>query len=163
MSGAQYSDNERLLNELNFKLLPYEKIYGKGEGEISAGQRFACLIHRAYEQTGRQVVVLIDEYDYPMLEVINQPDKIEVFRNVMQDFYAPLKPLGDYLRFVFLTGITKFSQMSIFSKLNNINNISMDDEYAAICGITEYELHNQMDAGVGLLSQKYKVTKDEIY
>ena len=163
MSGAQYTDRERLLNELNDKLSYYEEIYGKRDTEISAGQRFKGLITRAYEKTGRQVVVLIDEYDYPMLEAVGDAKRTSEFRDIMQDFYAPLKPCDQYLKFVFLTGITKFSQMSIFSKLNNIKNISMLDDYAAICGITDEELHSQMNYDVNLVAQKYKVDNDTMY
>ena len=163
MSGAQYTDRERLLNELNDKLSYYEEIYGKRDTEISAGQRFKGLITRAYEKTGRQVVVLIDEYDYPMLEAVGDAKRTSEFRDIMQDFYAPLKPCDQYLRFVFLTGITKFSQLSIFSKLNNIENISMDDNYAAICGITEDELHSQLEYDVQLIADKKSILKEEMY
>ena len=163
MSGATYETRESLMSAINYKLLEYEEEYGKGEGEVSAGQRFNGLIRRVYNKVGRQVVVLIDEYDYPMLEVINQPEKTEDFRNLMQDFYAPLKPCGEYLKFVFLTGITKFSQLSIFSKLNNIENISIDDCYAAICGITEEEIHTQLEYDVNVLAQDNGITLDDMY
>ena len=136
MSTAKHVDKERLESELNLKLIEYENVYGHGEGEENVNQRFQGIIRRAYEQTGRQVVVLIDEYDAPLLDVVHEEKNLPVLRNVMRNFYSPLKACDPYLRFVFLTGITKFSQLSIFSELNNIKNISMLPEYAAICGIT---------------------------
>ena len=140
MSTAKHVDKERLESELNLKLIEYENVYGRGEGEENANQRFQGIIRRAYEQTGRQVVVLIDEYDAPLLDVVHEEKNLPILRNIMRNFYSPLKACDPYLRFVFLTGITKFSQLSIFSELNNIKNISMLPEYAAICGITEEEL-----------------------
>ena len=115
------------------------------------------LIMRACEQTGRQVVVLIDEYDAPLLDVMHEEENLPVLRNVIRNFYSPLKACDPYLRFVFLTGITKFSQLSIFSELNNIKNISMNESYAAICGITENEILDQMKDDVDALAQKLEV------
>ena len=132
MSTAKHVDKERLESELNLKLIEYENVYGRGEGEENVNQRFQGIIRRAYEQTGRQVVVLIDEYDAPLLDVVHEEKNLPVLRNIMHNFYSPLKSCDPYLRFVFLTGITKFSQLSIFSELNNIKNISMLPEYAAI-------------------------------
>ena len=125
MSTAKHVDKERLESELNLKLIEYENVYGRGEGEENANQRFQGIIRRAYEQTGRQVVVLIDEYDAPLLDVVHEEKNLPILRNIMRNFYSPLKACDPYLRFVFLTGITKFSQLSIFSELNNIKNISM--------------------------------------
>ena len=162
MSTAKHVNREQLEQELNLKLLKYEKIYGREEGEINANQRLQGLIGRAYAQTGRQVVVLIDEYDAPLLDVMHEEKNLPTLRNVMRNFYSPLKACDPYLRFVFLTGITKFSQLSIFSELNNIKNISMDEPYAAICGISEEEMLTQMSDDLNLLADKLKVTRDEI-
>ena len=162
MSTAKHVNREQLEQELNLKLLKYEKIYGREEGEINANQRLQGLIGRAYAQTGRQVVVLIDEYDAPLLDVMDEEKNLPTLRNVMRNFYSPLKACDPYLRFVFLTGITKFSQLSIFSELNNIKNISMDEPYAAICGISEEEMLTQMSDDLNLLADKLKVTRDEI-
>ena len=115
-----------------------------------------------YHQTGKQVVVLIDEYDAPLLDVVHEEKDLPVLRNVMRNFYSPLKACDPYLRYVFLTGITKFSQLSIFSELNNIKNISMEREYADICGITEEEIKRHMKEGMDELADKLQVTHDEV-
>ena len=162
MSTAKHVDKEQLLQELNLKLSEYESVYGKGEEEINPNQRLMGLIKRAYEQTGRQVVVLIDEYDAPLLDVVHEKENLGVLRNIMRNFYSPLKACDPYLKYVFLTGITKFSQLSIFSELNNIKNISMDEPYAAICGITEDEMLTQMQEDVEMLAAKLNISPEEI-
>ncbi|MDD6892414.1 MAG: AAA family ATPase, partial [Bacteroidales bacterium] len=106
--------------------------------------RFTALIQAAYQQTGRKVVVLIDEYDAPLLDVVHEETTLPVLRNVMRNFYSPLKDCDPYLQFVFLTGITKFSQLSIFSELNNLKNISLRRDYAGVCGITMEEMLTSM-------------------
>lgn len=161
MSTAKHVNEERLEQELNLKLLAYEDIYGKLEEEINVNQRLQGLIKRAYQQTGLRVVVLIDEYDAPLLDVVHEEKNLPVLRNVMRNFYSPLKASDPYLRYVFLTGITKFSQLSIFSELNNMENISMDEPYAAICGITEEEMLMQMSDDLDLLAGKMDTTRDE--
>ena len=162
MSTAKHVDKEQLLQELNLKLSEHESVYGKGEEEINPNQRLMGLIKRAYEQTGRQVVVLIDEYDAPLLDVVHEKENLGVLRNIMRNFYSPLKACDPYLKYVFLTGITKFSQLSIFSELNNIKNISMDEPYAAICGITEDEMLTQMKEDVERLAVKLEITPEEV-
>ena len=162
MSTAKHVDKERLESELNLKLIGYEKVYGRGEGEENVNQRLQGIIRRAYEQTGCQVVVLIDEYDAPLLNVVHEEKDLPVLRNIMRNFYSPLKACDPYLRFVFLTGITKFSQLSIFSELNNIQNISMLPEYAAICGITEEEMAIQMDGDLDILAGRLNVNREEV-
>ena len=161
MSTAKHVDKERLESELNLKLIEYENVYGRGEGEENVNQRFQGIIRRAYEQTGRQVVVLIDEYDAPLLDVVHEEKNLPVLRDIMRNFYSPLKACDPYLRFVFLTGITKFSQLSIFSELNNIQNISMLPEYAAICGITEEEMATQMDEDLGILAKRMGISREK--
>ena len=161
MSTAKHADSEQLLQELNLKLYGYEQIYGRLEEEVNPNQRLMGLIKRAYEQTGKKVVVLIDEYDAPLLDVVHERENMDVLRNIMRNFYSPLKACDPYLRYVFLTGITKFSQLSIFSELNNIKNISMDEPYAAICGISEDEIRLQMKDDLGGLAKKLEITPEE--
>lgn len=161
MSTAKHADSEQLLQELNLKLYGYEQIYGRLEEEVNPNQRLMGLIKRAYEQTGKKVVVLIDEYDAPLLDVVHERENLDVLRNIMRNFYSPLKACDPYLRYVFLTGIIKFSQLSIFSELNNIKNISMDESYAAICGISEDEIRLQMKDDLGGLAKKLEITPEE--
>ena len=161
MSTAKHMDKITLEQELNLKLLRYERIYGKEGGEVNLNQRLQGLIERAYQQTGQPVVVLIDEYDAPLLDVVHEEKDLPVLRNVIRNFYSPLKACDPYLRFVFLTGITKFSQLSIFSELNNIENISMLPEYAAICGITQEEMETQMAPDLDVLAARLRKTREE--
>ena len=162
MSMAKHVDKERLERLLDFMLSDYERAFGLDATDGDANLRLTRLIKRAYEQTGRQVVVLIDEYDAPLLDVVHEKENLDVLRNVMRNFYSPLKACDPYLKFVFLTGITKFSQLSIFSELNNIKNISMDEPYAAICGITEEEMLTQMQEDMDRLAAKLDVTPEEV-
>lgn len=162
MSLAKHVDRERLESMLNIQLYRYEEIYGRLDGEVMLNDRLTGLIQRAYQQTGKQVVVLIDEYDAPLLDVMHEDKNLPILRNVMRNFYSPQKACDPYLRYVFLTGITKFSQLSIFSELNNIKNISMDEPYAAICGITEEEIKEQMSYDLDLLAEKMQITRDEV-
>ena len=163
MSTARHVDQEGLLLELNLKLSNYEQEYGKGDGEIYPNQRLIGLIERAYKQTGRRVVVLIDEYDAPLLDVIHEEENLDVLRNIMRNFYNPLKACDPYLHFVFLTGITKFSPLSIFSELNNIRDISREKSYAAICGISEDEIRSQMKEDVDMLAKKLGISLEKTF
>ncbi|WP_455624767.1 AAA family ATPase [Parabacteroides sp.] len=160
MSTAKHMDKNDLILELEKKLIDYESQYGRGEGEIKINQRLEGLIKRSYAQTGQKAVVLIDEYDAPLLDVVHEEKELPKLRDVMRNFYSPLKACDPYLRFVFLTGITKFSQLSIFSELNNIKNISMLPEYAALCGITEEEMREQMGEGIGRLADNLGVSPE---
>ena len=161
MSLAKHVDKDTLESMLSFQLSGYEQIYGKSEEAVKLNDRMTSLIMRANEQTGRQVVVLIDEYDAPLLDVMHEETDLPVLRNVMRNFYSPLKACDPYLRFVFLTGITKFSQLSIFSELNNILNISMLKPYAAICGITQEEMQEQMTAYIERLAVSQEMSEEE--
>ena len=162
MSTAKHVDELSLEQELNLKLANYEEIYGKNEDEIKVNQRLQGIIKRAYEHTGNKVVILIDEYDAPLLDVVHEEENLPKLRNVMRNFYSPLKACDSYIRFAFLTGITKFSQLSIFSELNNIANVSMLPKYAAICGITKDELTEQFAGHIDALAEAESKTHDEI-
>ena len=158
-SISKYVVASSLRSYINYQLAIWEKIYGKSEEENTFSLRFSGVIRRAYEQTGKRVVVLIDEYDSPMLDSNNNEEVQSEIRDIMRDLFSPLKALGQYLRFLFLTGISKFSQMSIFSELNNLQNISMQDDYSAICGITEQELRTQLQIDI----EKIAEANDETY
>ena len=161
MSIAKHVDKERLNGMLNYMLSGYEREYDCRIADPDANVRLTNLIKCVFAQTGKQVVVLIDEYDAPLLDVIHEEKNLPVLRDVMRNFYSPLKACDPYLRFVFLTGITKFSQLSIFSELNNIKNISMDVSYAAICGISEEEMLTQMSDDLDLLAARIGVSREE--
>ena len=161
MSGAKHFDAENLKDYLNFMLLPYEREYGKGEGENTPNTRLMGIVERAYKQTGQKVVVIIDEYDAPLLDVVHEKENLAPLRLIMQNFYSPLKKLDPYLEFTFITGITKFSQLSIFSELNNLDNISMFDQYSAICGISKTELTTVMKPDVEGLGEALGMTYEE--
>ncbi len=141
--------------------MPYEKLYGKGEGEIYPNERLDGIVKRAYEQTGEKAVVIIDEYDAPLLDVVHEKENLQPLRRIMQNFYSPLKKLDPYLEFTFITGITKFSQLSIFSELNNLDNISMFDQYSVICGISKKELTTQMKPDIEALGEDLGMTYEE--
>ena len=162
MSLGKHMDREQLEGYLSFLLSPMEARYGIAPENVNANLRLTRLIRRAYEQTGRQVVVLIDEYDAPLLDVMHEEENLPVLRNVMRNFYSPLKACDPYLRCVFLTGITKFSQLSIFSELNNINNISMLPEYADVCGITQEEMETQMDEDLDFLARQMGLEREGV-
>ena len=161
MSGGKHLDKDELETYIGYQLENLEHKFGITQHREGVNNRLDNLITTAYKQTSKQVVVLIDEYDAPLLDVVHEDEKLPILRNVMRNFYSPLKKCESYLRFVFLTGITKFSQMSIFSELNNITNISMRDDYAGICGITMDELTTQMSADVDALAEKMGKTREE--
>ncbi|MBQ8008102.1 MAG: ATP-binding protein [Bacteroidaceae bacterium] len=151
-----------LQSTLMWILRPLADKYGRGEDENLPGKLLTGIIRRAYEQTGMQVAVIIDEYDAPLLEVLHEDTMLPEFRRVMQEFYVPLKASEQYIRFCFITGITKFSQLSIFSTINNLKNVTMDPKFAAICGITEEELLNTFQEGIAGLAEYYECSTEEM-
>ena len=161
MSGGKHMEKEQLEDYLSNRLEAEERKWGITHTKRGANDRLTELITTAYEISGKQVVVLIDEYDAPMLDVAHDKETLDVLRNVMRNFFSPLKMCEPMLRFVFLTGITKFSQVSIFSELNNIKNVSLDDEYAGVCGITKEELLTQMSEDIDVLAEALEMTREE--
>lgn len=131
--------------------------------EETPGEILEGLIRRAYKQTGRQVAIIIDEYDAPLLDVLHEDENLPAFRKVMQEFYQPLKACEPYVKFCFITGITKFSQLSIFSTLNNQTNVTMLPAFSAICGITEQELSTDMAEDIRLMAEEYECTPEEMH
>jgi AcrR family transcriptional regulator len=154
------ADLERILDK---KLSEWETVYGRDEKDKTVSERFDSVITHAYEQIGREVVILIDEYDSPILDSHSQADpKLrEALRMLMRQFFSPLKDNTVIIRFLFITGITKFSQLSIFSELNHLNNISLWPQYSSICGITETELFTQFKPDIAALAERYHETYDE--
>ena len=160
-SGSKYTDADKLREVLNIEISKWEKLYGKEEDECSFSNRFQGVIQRAYQKTGKQVVVLVDEYDSPLLDTNGEPALQKELRNIVRDFFSPLKKNGQYLRFLLLTGISKFSQLSIFSELNNLQNISMRDDFSALCGITEKELLTELRYDIQRMADANNETYEE--
>ena len=161
MASGKHMEKDQLERYLGNRLAEYEGKYGITNPATDNNDRFTALIQAAYQKTGKKVVILIDEYDAPLLDVVHEEKTLPVLRNVMRNFYSPLKDCDPYLQFVFLTGITKFSQLSIFSELNNLLNISMDEEYAAVCGITKEEMMTQAYDYIERLANANKWTNEE--
>ena len=163
LNAEKYDTVEALDNMLNDFLTKEEDKYGRAESERSFGLRFQGIIRRAYEQTGTRVVILVDEYDKPLLQAIGKEELQTEYRNTLKAFYGALKSCDRYIRFAFLTGVTKFGKVSVFSDLNNLKDISMLPAYSNICGITEKELHACFDNSVGELAANNGMTKEECY
>ncbi len=161
MSLGRHMDDGQLTEYLGYQLEDNEKAFGITGRRNGVNNRFTDLVERVYRLTGKQVVVLVDEYDAPLLDVVHESGRLESLRNTMRNFYSPLKGCEAMLRFVFLTGITKFSQLSIFSELNNIANVSMDKPYAGVCGITKEELLAQMSDDINALANKLQLSREE--
>ena len=160
-SLTKYTELSDLTGQLNLFLYRWENIYGSNEAETTTAERLQGIILRANEQTGKQVVVLVDEYDAPLLDSNSDTRLQQQLRNEMRKFFSPLKGLGQYLRFLFITGISKFSQLSIFSELNNLKNISMRDDFSALCGITEQELLTQLKPDIERMAEVNGETYEE--
>lgn len=161
LSGAKHMSVEQLERYLADMLEEQETRWGYKTHQVDANLRLKDLVKKAYEQTGEKVVVIIDEYDAPLLDVVHEKDNLSQLRRIMQNFYSPLKMLDPYLEFTFITGITKFSQLSIFSELNNLDNISMFDQYSAICGFSKTELITQMKPDIEALGDDLGMTYEE--
>lgn len=162
-TGKNYNSQESLLSHLNRTLEKWEATYGNELANRSLEERFDYVITKAVEKTGRKVVILIDEYDKPLLETVDQPELQEMFRNQLRAFYGNLKSQDKNIHFAMLTGVTKFGHLSIFSDLNNLQDISMVEEFAGICGITEEELHHYFEPGVAALGRKRGLSTEEAY
>ena len=161
LAGGKHMEKDQLVRYLLYILEKNEKKFGVIKDSPDPNVRMLNLIETVYEQTGQKVVVLIDEYDAPLLDVVHEDTSLDILREVMRNFYSPLKDSDRMLRFVFLTGITKFSQLSIFSELNNITNVSMHQEYAGICGITKEELLDKFDEDIDVLAGRLGLTHEQ--
>ena len=164
LNAEKYENIKELENILDTYLREWENKYNSIEtGNTSLAQRFRAVIRAAKEKTGRGVAVLIDEYDKPILQAIGNPSLQEQFRNTLKAFYGVLKSADADLKFALLTGVTKFSKVSVFSDLNNLKDISMSPRFHNICGITEEELHTVFDEEIGELAAANNQTKEEAY
>ena len=163
LSGAKHMPPQGVRDELTRIVSEYEKTYGRNEVETTPGMRFAGVVNRAYEQTGEQVAILIDEYDAPLLDVLHEDTALQEMREVMQEFYQRLKQLEPKIKFCFITGITKFSQLSIFSTINNLKNVTMLPAFSTICGITENEVKQYFEEEIGVMAADYGLTPQEMF
>jgi len=166
LSTAKGQDSAKELRaKLLFLLKEYTTLYGNDDDETTPGGMLQGLIRRAYEQTGLQVVIIIDEYDAPLLEVLHEEQNLPPFRKVMQEFYQPLKASEAMIKFCFITGITKFSQLSIFSTINNLKNVTMLQKFSAICGFTETEVKTVFQEDIERMADGYHFSakSEDIY
>ncbi len=162
MSTAKHMDENQLLRFLDYKLSYYETVYGRYVQieDVDVNARLEFLIKAVVGQTGEKAVIIIDEYDAPLLDVMNDSERLPKMRQIMRNFYSPIKSLDPYLRFVFITGINKFAQLSIFSELNNLKNISMLPEYSAVCGISQSELERDFAEPIKSLAEAEGVSEE---
>lgn len=163
LNTQKYDTPKALLDVLEENLEKWEEIYGSSEKEIGVARRFNGVIERAAEKTGRNVVILIDEYDKPMLQAIGNEELMTEYRNTLKAFYGALKSCDRYIRFAILTGVTKFSKVSVFSDLNNLEDISIDSRFANICGISEDELCSELEEDISLLAENNGITIEETH
>lgn len=163
LNAQKYDKKESLDSVLHDFLSREEAKYAEVRDDDSYGLRFCNVIRGAYEKTGKRVVILIDEYDKPMLQAIGNPDLQDEYRNTLKSFYGALKSMDGCIQFVLLTGVTKFGKVSVFSDLNHLTDISMDRRYYDICGITEEELHANFQQGVNELAEANGMTETECY
>ena len=163
LNTALYNTPEALVRLLNLHFARWEKEFGIERTCEDVSDRFSELITRAAQQSPeKKVVILIDEYDKPLLEAIGDPVLQEEYRKILKAFYSNIKSCDEYIRFAFLTGVTKFSHLSIFSGLNNLNDISMDEQYADICGFTQDEMESVFSEGIGEFADKLKISREEM-
>ena len=158
----KYASQESLDNILESNLVQWEKLYGADPSERSFSLRFAGIVRRAYEKTGERVVILVDEYDKPLLQSISNKALQDEYRATLKPFYGVLKTMDGCIRFALLTGVTKFGKVSVFSDLNNLNDISMDNRYTEICGISEKELHQYFNEDIQKMADKDGVTYEDM-
>ena len=158
----KYASHESLDNILESNLVQWEKLYGADPSERSFSLRFAGIVRRAYEKTGERVVILVDEYDKPLLQSISNKALQDEYRATLKPFYGVLKTMDGCIRFALLTGVTKFGKVSVFSDLNNLNDISMDNRYTEICGISEKELHHYFNEDIQKMADKDGVTYEDM-
>ncbi len=163
LTGAAYLSIDELYSKFNSFLSRYEERYDICTGERVASVRFENIIDVAYRKTGQKVVILIDEYEKPIIDNIDNPELMEQFRRELQGFYSVIKGKDNAIRFAFLTGVTKLGKMSIFSGLNNLNDMSMDARYADICGISEQELKSYFSESVKTLAEMNQLSEEECY
>ena len=158
--GRSYNEIKDLYYRLENLVSEWEDLYGKSEAELDLHERFKNLIKAAYDKTGKQVVILIDEYDKPLIDNIDHPEMQARMRDFLSGLYGNLKSMDSYIRFGFLTGVSRFSHLNIFSAVNNLQDISFDEDYVNICGITRSEMLSNFDEDIEAMAVKNNLTKE---
>ena len=161
LNTSKYDEKNSLINVLNDTLCQWENIYGTVSSEVNPELRFKGIIRRAYEQTGQRVVILVEEYDKPMLQAIGDEELQNEYRNTLKAFYSVMKTQDRYIRFGFLTGVTKFGKVSVFNDLNNLIDLSMDRQFQTLCGMTDKEIHTYFEEPLHRIAENYDITYDE--
>ena len=161
LAAIKETTEEQIREELHNLLSEKEEDLEVAHIDGTLGKRMKNLIRSCYKQYGEKVVVILDEYDAPLLNVLHEPDKLKDVRQTMRTLFSPLKDCDPYLRFLFITGITKFSQLSIFSEINNLKPISMLPEYSTLCGFTQKELESTFVDGINNLAEKKGLTREQ--
>lgn len=163
LNAEKFVSGCSLENILDRKLMLWEKTFGHTEGINTLAGRFEDVIARAHEQSGRTIAILVDEYDKPLLQAIGKPELLEDYRATLKAFYGVMKSSDAHIKFAMLTGVTKFSKVSVFSDLNNLKDISMISRYQEICGITEQEIRNNLHHAVVQMATVKNVSVEECY
>lgn len=161
LSGIDSNNPESLPERLDIQFREWEKVYGNEESLSSYGARFGNLIRKAAEKTGERAVILVDEYDNPLINTLNKKERLDDYRELLRSIYSNLKSMDEYIRFGMLTGVSRFSKTSIFSGLNNLTDITFDNRYATICGFTEDEIHRFLRQGVTLLGEELETNTED--
>lgn len=162
LNNGDYRSAEGLRMKLDTQISEWEALYGKSTEGLNVTERFRLVIERASRQTGKPVVILVDEYDKPLVNSLHNPHLHEEFRSTLSNFYSNFKSSADFLRLVFMTGVSRFGKVSIFSGLNNIKDISFNDDFASICGITDEELRDNFSEGLNSFASKFNTDSEGV-
>ncbi len=160
-NAGDFSSPEKLEQNISFRLSEWEAEYGAASAARTIADRFYAVIESAFKKTGRQAVLLVDEYDKPLLSAVDNEPLLDSFRSILKSFYGVIKSADSFLRFVFLTGVTRFDKVSIFSDLNSLVDISMDNKFAGICGYSQSELEENFRPEIEALSANKGISKTE--
>ena len=163
LNAYEYNKPESLLNKFDYDFRVWEQLYGTEMQSASHADRFRYIIEQAYAKTGQKVVILIDEYDKPLLDTAGNKELQDTYRSQLKSIYGNLKNNDQYIEFAMLTGVSRFGKLSIFSDLNNLLDISLDEEYSAICGMTLEEIKDNFSEGVRELADRHGISVDDTY
>ena len=163
LNTGKYTEPEALISTIEYQFYLWEKTFGPSKEGLSLSDHFRDLIQRAYEQTGQKVVILVDEYDKPLLQTIGNKALQDEYRAILKSVYGVAKTMDSYIQMAFFTGVTKFAKVSVFSDLNNLKDLSFDARFIASCGITEDEIHDYFDTEVGQMAEANGINKSTCY